>query len=112
MRDLVTQYVNGDKSALTSLKNHYEQLLNASSEAATVFANNVASVETVPLAKASQNIAQLGLTLVTKAEAGKKVSSADAREYQSMINDSAKIIDESIVATVKPTEMLLWSLSK
>lgn len=112
MRDLVTQYVKGDKSALTSLKNHYEQLLNASSEAATVFANNVASVDTVPLAKASQKIAQLGLTLVTKAEAGEKVSSADAREYQSMINDSAKIIDESIVATVKPTEMLLWSLSK
>ncbi|MFH0263615.1 family 20 glycosylhydrolase [Vibrio barjaei] len=112
MRDLVTQYVNGDKSALTSLKHHYEQLLNASSEAAMVFANNVASVDTVALAKASQNIAELGLTLVTKAEAGEKVSSADAREYQSMINDSAKIIDESIVATVKPTEMLLWSLSK
>ncbi|MGR5296787.1 family 20 glycosylhydrolase [Vibrio mediterranei] len=112
MRDLVTQYVNGDKSALTSLKRHYEQLLNASSEAAMVFANNVASVDTVALAKASQNIAELGLTLVTKAEAGEKVSSADAREYQSMINDSAKIIDESIVATVKPTEMLLWSLSK
>ncbi|MCY9873056.1 family 20 glycosylhydrolase [Vibrio barjaei] len=112
MRDLVTQYVNGDKSALTSLKRHYEQLLNASSEAAMVFANNVASVDTVALAKASQNIAELGLTLVTKAEAGERVSSADAREYQSMINDSAKIIDESIVATVKPTEMLLWSLSK
>ncbi len=112
MRDLVTEFANGNMQALTPLKQHYEQLLSASTQATDVFANNVASVDTVALAEASQKIAQLGLTLIAKAQAGEVVSSADAREYQSMIDNSAKIIDETIVATTKPTEMLLWTLSK
>ncbi|MFC5079451.1 Beta-hexosaminidase [Vibrio thalassae] len=112
MRDLVTEFASGNMQALTPLKQHYEQLLSASTQATDVFANNVASVDTVALAEASQKIAQLGLTLIAKAQAGEVVSSADAREYQSMIDNSAKIIDETIVATTKPTEMLLWTLSK
>ncbi|MGR5286098.1 family 20 glycosylhydrolase [Vibrio maritimus] len=112
MNDLVEQVEKGDKQALTALEQHYQTVLNAATAAETVFAANVASVDTVALTKATKQVAEIGLTLVSKSKSGDSVSKADAQAYQAMINESAIIIDETIVAIVKPTEMLLKTFTK
>tara|TARA_Y100001956_G_scaffold44900_1_gene43676 strand:- start:555 stop:797 length:243 start_codon:yes stop_codon:yes gene_type:complete len=42
----------------------------------------------------------------------KTIRQADEAEYQGVINDNAIILDETIVAIVKPTERLLHILTK
>ncbi|GAL16966.1 beta-hexosaminidase [Vibrio maritimus] len=112
MRDLVEQFDKGDKQVLSALERHYQTVLNAATAAEPIFAANVASVDTVAVTKATKKIAELGLTLVAKAQTGEVISKADSNAYQGMINESAIIIDETIVAIVKPTEMLLEALSE
>ncbi|GAL36711.1 beta-hexosaminidase [Vibrio maritimus] len=112
MNDLVEQVEKGDKQALAALEQHYQTVLNAATAAEPVFAANVASVDTVALTRATKQVAEIGLTLVSKAKSGDSVSKADAQAYQAIINESAIIIDETIVAIVKPTEMLLNTFTK
>jgi hexosaminidase len=50
--------------------------------------------------------------LIAKAQAGEKVRASDANAYQAILSESAKIYDESIIAIVRPTELLLKQLAE
>ncbi|NOH21644.1 beta-N-acetylhexosaminidase [Vibrio europaeus] len=112
MNDLVEAFANGDKAALDTLQRHYQAVKFAATQAKPIFAANVASVDTVAVAEASMRVADLALTLIETAKQGHQVRAADAAEYQALIVQNAIIIDETIVAIVKPTESLLKTLSK
>ncbi|MEF1171218.1 beta-N-acetylhexosaminidase [Vibrio sinaloensis] len=112
MNDLVEEFANGDKAALDKLAMHYQVVSLAAQQAKPIFANNVASVDTVKVADATVKVAELANTLVEIAKQGKTIRQADAAEYQGVINDNAIILDETIVAIVKPTERLLHILTK
>lgn len=62
------------------------------------------------VAERTVEVADLALTLIAKAQAGEKVSEADVNAYQAILSDSATIYDESIIAIVRPTELLLKQL--
>ncbi len=112
MNDLVEAFANGDKAALDKLAMHYQVVSLAAQQAKPIFANNIASVETVKVTDATVKVAELANTLVEIAKQGKTIRQADAAEYQGVINDNAIILDETIVAIVKPTERLLHILTK
>ena len=112
MNDLVEAFAKGDKAALDTLQGHYQAVKFAATQAKPIFAANVASVDTVAVAEASVRVADLALTLIETAKQGHQVRAADAAEYQALIDQNAIIIDETIVAIIKPTESLLKTLSK
>ncbi|MGF1777693.1 family 20 glycosylhydrolase [Vibrio nomapromontoriensis] len=111
MNDLVQAYQLGDKTALDGLELHYVKVAAAAETSATIFANNIASIDTVDVAKSTVSIAQLGQTLIERARNQDTLSSADIREYQKMIDAVAVIKDETIVAITVPTERLLHALA-
>jgi hexosaminidase len=112
MNDLVAEYAKGNKAALDKLALHYQTAALAAQQAEPIFANNVASVDTVKVAQATIKVAELANTLIDLASKGESVRAADATEYQRVINENAIILDETIVAIVKPTENLLHTLAK
>ncbi len=112
MQDLVNEVATGNQQALEQLAEHYQQAKSAALAAETVFAGNVSSVETVVVAEKTIEVADLALTLIAKAQAGEKVREADVNAYQAILSDSAKIYDESIIAIVRPTELLLKQLAE
>ena len=112
MQDLVNEVATGNQQALEQLAEHYQQAKAAALAAKTVFAGNVSSVETVVVAEKTVEVADLALTLIAKAQAGEKVRASDANAYQAILSDSAKIYDESIIAIVRPTELLLKQLAE
>ena len=111
MQDLVNEVAIGNQQALEQLAQHYQQAKSAALAAKTVFAGNVSSVETVVVAEKTAEVADLALTLIAKAQAGEKVRASDANAYQAILSDSAKIYDESIIAIVRPTELLVEAVS-
>jgi len=111
MKDLVAAYAQGDNTALDALAMHYQSVKLAAQQAKPIFAANVASVETVPVADAAIKVADLGLTLIELAKQGSDISQSDAEAYQRIINENAIIFDETIVAIVVPTEQLLHTLT-
>ncbi|WP_186175536.1 beta-N-acetylhexosaminidase [Vibrio jasicida] len=111
MQDLVAAYAQGDKTALDALAMHYQSVKLAAQQAKPLFAANVASVETVPVADAAIKVADLGLTLIELAKQGSEISQSDAEAYQRTIDENAIIFDETIVAIVVPTERLLHTLT-
>lgn len=111
MKDLVAAYAQGDKAALDALAMHYQSVKLAAQQAKPIFAANVASVETVPVAEAAIKVADLGLTLIELTKQGSDISQSDAEAYQRTINENAIIFDETIVAIVVPTEQLLHTLT-
>ncbi|HHB1596137.1 TPA: family 20 glycosylhydrolase [Vibrio campbellii] len=111
MQDLVAAYTQGDTAALDALAMHYQSVKLAAQQAKPIFAANVASVETVPVAEAAIKVADLGLTLIELAKQGSDISQSDAEAYQRIINENAIIFDETIVAIVSPTELLLHTLT-
>ncbi|WP_045419091.1 beta-N-acetylhexosaminidase [Vibrio campbellii] len=111
MQDLVAAYSQGDTAALDALAMHYQSVKLAAQQAKPIFAANVASVETVPVAEAAIKVADLGLTLIELAKQGSDISQSDAEVYQRIINENAIIFDETIVAIVSPTELLLHTLT-
>lgn len=111
MQDLVAAYAQGDTAALDALAMHYQSVKLAAQQAKPIFAANVASVETVPVAEAAIKVADLGLTLIELAKQGRGISQSDAKAYQQIINENAIIFDETIVAIVVPTERLLHTLT-
>lgn len=111
MKDLVAAYAQGDKAALDALAMHYQSVKLAAQQAKPIFAANVASLETVPVADAAIKVADLGLTLIELAKQGSDISQSDAEAYQRIINENAIIFDETIVAIVVPTEQLLHTLT-
>ena len=112
MNDLVAEFENGDKTALDKLTMHYQVVMLAAQQAKPIFANNVASVDTVKVADATVKVAELANTLIDIASKGESIRKADAAEYQRVIDENAIILDETIVAIVKPTENLLHTLIK
>ncbi|MGY0400074.1 MAG: beta-N-acetylhexosaminidase [Ostreibacterium sp.] len=112
MSNLVKALKNGDKKAINKLRHHYNRVEKVAKKAAKIFANNVASVNTVDLAKTTVKVAKLAKKLLINAESSKKISKAKAVKYQLIIDKAAVIKDETIVAIVKPTQMLLWYLSE
>jgi hexosaminidase len=102
----------GNQQVLEQLAEHYQQAKSAALAAKTVFVGNVSSVETVVVAEKTVEVADLALTLIAKAQAGEKVREADVNAYQAILSDSAKIYDESIIAIVRPTELLLKQLAE
>ena len=111
MKDLVAAYAQGDKAALDALAMHYQSVKLAAQQAKPIFAANVASVETVPVADAAIKVADLGLTWIELAKQGSDISQSDAEAYQRIINENAIIFDETIVAILVPTEQLLHTLT-
>ncbi|WP_282252451.1 beta-N-acetylhexosaminidase [Vibrio campbellii] len=111
MKDLVAAYSQGDTAALDALAMHYQSVKLAAQQAKPIFAANVASVETVPVAEAAIKVADLGLILIELAKQGGDISQSDAEAYQRIINENAIIFDETIVAIVSPTELLLHTLT-
>ena len=111
MQDLVAAYAQGDTAVLDALAMHYQGVKLAAQQAKPIFAANVASVETVPVAEAAIKVADLGLTLIELAKQGSDISQSDAEVYQRIINENAIIFDETIVAIVSPTELLLHTLT-
>ncbi|MFZ3418723.1 beta-N-acetylhexosaminidase [Vibrio harveyi] len=111
MKDLVAVYAQGDKTALDALAMHYQSVKLAAQQAKPIFAANVASVETVPVAESAIKVADLSLTLIELAKQGRGISQSDAKAYQQIINENAIIFDETIVAIVVPTERLLHTLT-
>ncbi|WP_443088826.1 PfkB family carbohydrate kinase [Vibrio sp. M260121] len=89
----------------------YQSFKLAAQQAKPIFAANVASVETVPVAESAIKVADLGLTLIELAKQGSDISQSDAEVYQRVINENAIIFDETIVAIVSPTELLLHTLT-
>lgn len=111
MQDLVVDYAQGNITALDVLAMHYQNIKLAAQQAKPIFAANVASVETVPVAEAAIKVADLGLTLIKLAKQGCGMGQSDAEAYQRIINENAIIFDETIVAIVVPTEQLLHTLT-
>ncbi|UTZ44043.1 beta-N-acetylhexosaminidase [Vibrio campbellii] len=111
MKDFVAAYAQGDKAALDALAMHYQSVKLAAQQAKPIFAANVASLETVPVADAAIKVADLGLTLIELAKQGSDISQSDTEAYQRIINENAIIFDETIVAIVVPTEQLLHTLT-
>ncbi|MHA2726604.1 beta-N-acetylhexosaminidase [Vibrio campbellii] len=111
MQDLVAAYAQGDTAGLDALAMHYQSVKLAAQQAKPIFAANVASVETVPVAEAAIKVADLGLTLIELVKQGSDISQSDAEVYQRIINENAIIFDETIVAIVSPTELLLHTLT-
>ncbi|WP_072669329.1 beta-N-acetylhexosaminidase [Vibrio injensis] len=111
MQDLVVAYAQGDITALDALAMHYQNIKLAAQQAKPIFAANVASVETVPVAEAAIKVADLGLTLIKLAKQGSGIGQSDVEAYQRIINENAIIFDETIVAIVVPTEQLLHTLT-
>ncbi|MEH0664285.1 family 20 glycosylhydrolase [Vibrio scophthalmi] len=107
MNDKVAQYQAGDLHALDGLARHYHTALSAAEQAQPIFASHVASIETVPVAQSTITLAQLGLSLIEKAQQGATLSREELTSYQQLIDENAIIMDETIVAIVTPTERLL-----
>ncbi|MGY3572023.1 family 20 glycosylhydrolase [Vibrio paucivorans] len=112
MEDLVREIGTGNKQALESLAEHYQQAKAGAVASKPIFASHVASVDTVVVAEKTEQIANLGLSLIAKAQAGETIRKADVTAYQSILDDAAIIYDEAIIAIVRPTEMLLKHMSQ
>lgn len=111
MNDLVEAFAKGDTLALDKLALHYQTAKLAAQQAKPIFAANVASVDTVVVSDATVRVSELALTLIEAAKQGQTLRVSDVAEYQRIIDDNAIILDETIVAIVKPTEMLLHKLA-
>ncbi|MGF1683933.1 beta-N-acetylhexosaminidase [Photobacterium minamisatsumaniensis] len=98
---------NGDKQALATLKTHYETVLAAAKASAPIFANNIASVDTVIVAEKTVEVANIALQLIALHEVNRQPTEEEHKAFSQQLSDAAKIYDEAIVAIVKPTEMLL-----
>ncbi|WP_019275233.1 beta-N-acetylhexosaminidase [Vibrio coralliilyticus] len=111
MNDLVEAFAKGDTHARDKLALHYQTAKLAAQQAKPIFAANVASVDTVVVSDATVRVSELALTLIEAAKQGQTLRVSDVAEYQRIIDDNAIILDETIVAIVKPTEMLLHKLA-
>ncbi|MGC9403734.1 family 20 glycosylhydrolase [Vibrio genomosp. F10 str. 9ZC157] len=112
MEKLVADYAMGNSTALVDLEMHFKNVREAAIASQPIFADHVAAVDSVIMAEKAELIAELGLTLIEKAKKGDTIRGADAQAYLAVIDESAKIYDEAIVAIVRPTEALVRQLSR
>ena len=110
MKDLVSRINKGEMSALATLNMHYLTVKLAAQQAKPIFANNIASVNTIPMTDAVIAVADLGMNLIDKIKQGSQLSEQEITAYHQIIDKNAVIFDETIVAIVSPTEQLLHIL--
>lgn len=99
-----------NKVDLQALKQHYQTVLNSASKSKVIFANNIASIETVPLAVKHEKVANAALTLIQILEQGNKPTQKQLEYALSVTADASAMYDEMIVAIVRPTEELIRQL--
>lgn len=112
MMDLVPAAVNNDQQALIKLMSHYQAVLGFARDSETIFANNIASVGSVVIAKKHAEVAEAALVVLEKMKAGKPVSSQQLDDLLQVTTQASDTYDEVIVAIGRPTEELVRQLRK
>ncbi|ENM5915318.1 family 20 glycosylhydrolase [Vibrio mimicus] len=102
---------DADQQSLQQLANQYQMAKFAAQQSRAVFAANVASVNSVSIADATVEVADLGLLLVDMLARGERITAEQRAQYQAILDKNAVIFDETIVAIGRPTEQLLHKIA-
>nr|VVV02715.1 Beta-hexosaminidase [Aliivibrio wodanis] len=111
MMKLAETAVN-NKADLKALKQHYQTVLESSQTSEVIFSNNIASIDTVPLAAKHIEVATATLAVIQELEKGKKPTSKQLDNLLTITTNASGMYDEMIVAIVRPTEELVRQLRK
>ncbi|ENM5873545.1 family 20 glycosylhydrolase [Vibrio mimicus] len=102
---------DADQQSLQQLANQYQMAKFAAQQSRAIFAANVASVNSVSIADATVEVADLGLLLVDTLARGERITAEQRAQYQVILDKNAVIFDETIVAIGRPTEQLLHKIA-
>ncbi|ENM5814033.1 family 20 glycosylhydrolase [Vibrio mimicus] len=102
---------DADQQSLQQLANQYQMAKFAAQQSRAIFASNVASVNSVSIADATVEVADLGLLLVDTLARGERITAEQRAQYQAILDKNAVIFDETIVAIGRPTEQLLHKIA-
>ncbi|ENM5745277.1 family 20 glycosylhydrolase [Vibrio mimicus] len=102
---------DADQQSLQELANQYQMAKFAAQQSRAIFAANVASVNSVSIADATVEVADLGLLLVDRLVRGERITAEQRAQYQAILDKNAVIFDETIVAIGRPTEQLLHKIA-
>ncbi|HGH6027364.1 TPA: family 20 glycosylhydrolase [Vibrio mimicus] len=102
---------DADQQSLQQLANQYQMAKFAAQQSRAIFAANVASVNSVSIADATVEVADLGLLLVDTLARGERITDEQRAQYQVILDKNAVIFDETIVAIGRPTEQLLHKIA-
>ncbi|ENM5759652.1 family 20 glycosylhydrolase [Vibrio mimicus] len=102
---------DADQQSLQQLANQYQMAKFAAQQSRAIFAANVASVNSVSIADATVEVADLGLLLVDTLVRGERITAEQRAQYQVILDKNAVIFDETIVAIGRPTEQLLHKIA-
>ncbi|EGU18176.1 translation initiation factor 2 [Vibrio mimicus SX-4] len=102
---------DADQQSLQQLANQYQMAKFAAQQSRAIFAANVASVNSVSIADATVEVADLGLLLVDTLARGERITAEQRAQYQAILDKNAVIFDETIVAIGRPTEQLLHKIA-
>ncbi|ENS5608414.1 family 20 glycosylhydrolase [Vibrio mimicus] len=102
---------DADQQSLQQLANQYQMAKFAAQQSRAIFAANVASVNSVSIADATVEVADLGLLLVDRLVRGERITAEQRAQYQAILDKNAVIFDETIVAIGRPTEQLLHKIA-
>ncbi|MEH0369397.1 beta-N-acetylhexosaminidase [Vibrio mimicus] len=102
---------DADQQSLQQLANQYQMAKFAAQQSRAIFAANVASVNSVSIADAIVEVADLGLLLVDTLARGERITAEQRAQYQAILDKNAVIFDETIVAIGRPTEQLLHKIA-
>ncbi|WP_226983160.1 beta-N-acetylhexosaminidase [Vibrio navarrensis] len=92
---------------LASLTSHYQTAKWAATQSLELLARSAPGAQSVPLAQATIEVADLALILLEKFSENVTISAEQYHAYQAVLNEKAVLFDEAIVALVRPTEQLL-----
>ena len=87
-------------------------MLDSAIKSKPIFENNIASIDTAPLAEKHKEVATAALGLIAILEKGKKPTPTQLRHVISVTTAASGMYDEMIVAIVRPTEELVRQLRK
>ncbi|ENM5842324.1 family 20 glycosylhydrolase [Vibrio mimicus] len=102
---------DADQQSLQQLADQYQMAKFAAQQSRAIFAANVASVNSVSIADATVEVADLGLLLVDTLARGERITAEQRAQYQAILDKNAVIFDETIVAIGRPTEQLLHKIA-
>ncbi|WP_122033410.1 family 20 glycosylhydrolase [Aliivibrio sp. EL58] len=111
MMKLAETAVN-NKADLKALKQHYQTVLESAQTSEVIFNNNIASLDTAPLAAKHIEVATAALAVIQELEKGKKPTSKQLDNLLTITTNASGMYDEMIVAIVRPTEELVRQLRK
>ncbi|WP_258132688.1 hypothetical protein [Aliivibrio sifiae] len=111
MMKLAETAVN-NKADLKALQQHYQTVLNSAQTSEMIFKNNIASLDTAPLATKHIEVATATLGVIQELEKGKKPTSKQLDNLLTITTNASGMYDEMIVAIVRPTEELIRQLRK